>query len=398
MTTVGVDDGAILNAAARGAPRRSFWRGQRFIAEVFDGADDALAALEAVQGGLTSTGFQTLDWLTVLYEELAPSHRAMPRLVVVTERDSGEIALILPLLIANKGTLKVARFADLGASAYGWPILGPAQLKEPRSIRRTWRNVLRAMRDVDLICLERMPVEISGRPNPLLTRGRVTPALHSGNQLVVPGTVEEYLHTLGKKYCKEVKRCQRRWEKEGAPRFYRTTSPDASARVYSLHEEQVAERHAARGGKNILDEPAYRTFYERLAMDGSEAGLAALFALEANGEIIATLFGIVHDGTFTLLRISTDGKVSGYLSPGRLIVIEAMKHFVAEGVRRFDLGVGEHPLKHGFGVEEVPLYDLIIARHFVALPQAVFHRVKGRLSKNRLVRAVFWRGKSRPRR
>ena len=152
------------------------------------------------------------------------------------------------------------------------------------------------MRDVDLICLERMPAKIGGRPNSLITRGGVTPARHSGNLSSFRRTVEEYLGGLGKKYCKEVERCQRRWEKEDAPRFYRATSPEVIARVYSLHEEQVAARHAARGGKNILDEPAYRTFYERLAMDGSEAGLAALFGLEANGEIIATLFGIVHDG------------------------------------------------------------------------------------------------------
>ena len=395
MSTAGVDDGAILDAAGRDAPQRFFWRGPRFITEIFDGADEALAALEAVQGGLTSMGFQTLDWLTVLYEELAPSQRAMPRLVVVTERNSGQIALILPLLIKKKRTLTVARFADLGVSDYGGPVLGPARLKKPRSIRRVWRAIRKALWDVDLIRLERMPADIGGRPNPLITRGGITPARRPGNLLVIPDTVEEYLGGLGKKYCKEVERCNRLWEKEGAPRFYRAMDTETIARVYSVHEEQVDARHAALGGKNILDDPAYLTFYERLAMDGSEAGLAAVFALEANGEIIATLFGIVHDGTFTLLRISTDGKVSGYLSPGRLIVVEAMKHFVAQGVRRFDMGVGEHPLMHGFGVQDVPLYDLIVARRLVALPRAMFHRVEGRLRENKLVRAAFGRAKPR---
>jgi CelD/BcsL family acetyltransferase involved in cellulose biosynthesis len=65
----------------------------------------------------------------VLYEELAPSQGAMPRLVVVTERNTGEIALILPLVIRKKRTLTVASFADLGVSDYGGPILGPAVLK-----------------------------------------------------------------------------------------------------------------------------------------------------------------------------------------------------------------------------------------------------------------------------
>jgi CelD/BcsL family acetyltransferase involved in cellulose biosynthesis len=391
MATVEVGNGAVLSAADQVEPQRSLWRGPRFITEVFDGADDALAALEAVQGGLISTGFQTLNWLTVLYEELAPAQHAMPRLVVVTERNTGEIALVLPLLVRKKRTLRVARFADLGVSDYGGPILGPALIKKSRSSRRVWRAIRHAMRDVDLIKLERMPAEIGGRANPLMTRFGITPARHSGNLLIVPDTVEAYLRGRGKKYRKEVERCGRVWEKEGVQRFYRATTPEGIARVYSMLEEQQSDRHAQLGSKYILDEPAYRAFYERLAMDGSEADLAALFALESKGEIVATLFGIVHDGAFTLLRISTAGEASGHFSPGRLIIVEAMKYFVARGVRHFDMGIGDHPFKRGFGTEEVPLYDLIVARDLAAQPRAVFHRLKGRLRKNKHVRAVFSR-------
>ncbi len=156
-----------------------------------------------------------------------------------------------------------------------------------------------------------MPAEIGGRANPLLNRFGVSPARHSGNQLSVPDTVESYLRGLGKKYRKEVERSYRLWEKEGEPRFYRATTADEIAHVFSALEEQQAQRHATLHTQYILDEPAYRSFHERLAMDGAEAGLTALFALEANGEIIATLFGIVHDGAFTLLRISTGGEPWG---------------------------------------------------------------------------------------
>jgi CelD/BcsL family acetyltransferase involved in cellulose biosynthesis len=391
MATAEVGNGRALNAADRIDPRRSLWRGPRFIAEVFDGADDSLAALEAVQGGLVSTGFQTLDWLTVLYEELAPARRATPRLVVVTERNSGDVALILPLLLTKEGRLLVAHFADLGVSDYGAPILGPALLVKRRSMRRTWHAVRKALADVDLIRLDRMPAEIGGRPNPLIGRPGITPSRLSGNQLVIADTVEAYLRNLGKKYRKEVERCGRLWEKEGAPRFYRATTPDEIAHVYSALDEQQAERHQALGSKYILDEPAYRAFYERLAMDGSEAGLASIFALEAGGKIVATLFGIVHDGAFTLLRISTGGDAWTHLSPGRLVIVEAMKYFVARGVRRFDFGMGDYPFKRGFGTEEVPLHDLVVARGIAAVPRAVYHHMKGRLRRSQRVRAVFER-------
>jgi CelD/BcsL family acetyltransferase involved in cellulose biosynthesis len=391
MATAGLENGTMLDVAARIESRRSLWRGPRFIAEVFDGADDALAALEAVQGGLVSTGFQTLNWLTVLYEELASAEHALPRVVIISERNTGEVALILPLLISKKRSLTIARFADLGVSDYGSPILGPVILEKSRSIRRVWRAVRKAMPDVDLIRLERMPAEIGGRTNPLLTRRGITPARHPGNVLTIPDTVEAFLRSRGKKYRKEVERCTRLWEKEGAPRFYRATTPEQIARAYSVLEEQQASRHGTLGSTYVLDKPAYAAFYERLAIDGSDAGLASLFALEANGEIIATLFGIVHDGTFTLLRIATGGNAWSHLSPGRLVVVEAMKHFVAQDVRRFDMGIGDYPFKRGFGAEKVPLYDLIVARGLSAEPAAIYHRLKGRLRRNEHLRAVFQR-------
>lgn len=364
------------------APSRVIWRGRRYIAEVFDGADEALAALESVQGGLSATGFQSLNWLTVLYEELAPAQRAMPRLVVVSERNSRDVCLILPLVIKKKRSLRVARFADLGVSDYGAPILGPAAPTKRRSIRRMWRAVRGALRDVDLIRLERMPAEISGQKNPLLTRHGITRARHSGNLVVIETTVEDFLRSRGKKYRKEVERCSRLWEKEGLPRFSRASTQQEIARGFSILEEQQSKRHAALDSKYILDETAYSSFYERMVMDGSDLEFSHLFTLEAQGVVVATLFGILHDGTFTLLRIANGGVRWSHLSPGRLVVVETMKYFVERGVKRFDMGMGEYAFKRGFGATEVPLYDLIIARDLKGWPRAAFHRLKGRLREN----------------
>ena len=147
---------------------------------------------------------------------------------------------MLPLLVTKKRTLRVARIADLGVSDYGGPILGLAPLKKRRSIRRVWRAIRHALKDVDLIKLERMPAEIGGLPNPLVTRTGVTPARHYGNVLTIETTVEDFLRSRGKKYRKEVERCSRLWEKEGAPRFERATTPEAIARGYSVLEEQQA--------------------------------------------------------------------------------------------------------------------------------------------------------------
>ena len=398
---VSITSTEMLDSAAP-RPRARWWRGPRFLVEVFDGADEALAALEAVQSGLTSqaflssTGFQSLNWLTVFYEELALTKRALPRLVVVTERNSGEVAMILPLVVKKKRSLRVARFADLGVSDYGAPILGPALLVKSRSIRRAWRAVRHALRDIDMIRLENMPGKIAGRLNPLISRAGMSPSRYSGNALHIAGRVEDYITGLDAKDRDALARGVWRWLQEDNPRFARVTTPEDVAHAYATLEEQQEAQSSPGDTKYKFDDPAFRQFYERLVIDGTEVELGYLFTLEAGGEIIAALFGIQHDGTFTVLRASDAGKPWSDVVPGSLICIEVMKYFVERGVRNFDFGRGDHPFMTELMGSDVPLYDLIVARDLAAVPRATFHRVKGRARRNQRLRA-FFRRLNRPR-
>lgn len=383
------------------APRWRLWRGPRFLVEVFDGADEALAALEAVQGeiaaqsALTSTAFQSLNWLTVLFEELAPAHRAMPRVIIATERNTGEVALILPLLVKRKRLLRVAYFADLGVSNYGGPILGPALLKKSRSIRRAWRAVRKSFGKIDLLRLENMPAEIGGIANPLLTRKGIAPSRRSGSIVHIPGAVDDYVDSRGRAHRDDLAKAWMAWRKKPSPEFKRAATPEQAAHAYSILTEQRGRPLAPPKSRAHLQQVAQNQFFERLAIDGSEAGLAHLFTLNADGATIATLFGVEHDGTFTILQMSDLGNAAARYSPARLITLEVMRYFVDRGVRRFDLGTADHPFKSGFGADEVPLYDMIVARDLAAVPRAAFHRFKARIRKNKRVRA-FARGIGRP--
>lgn len=375
-----------------------FSLGRRYIAEVFDGADKALDAIEAAQlslgDKLVSSGFQSLNWLTMLYEELAPAKHAMPRVIVVTERSSREIAYILPLVVSKVRLLRTARFADLGVADYNGPLLGPAAPVKPRAIRRAWRSVRRALKDVDFIRLENMPLDIAGRPNPLASCRGIAPSRRNGTFLTVAGTVDEYLECLGKKHRKEIERCTRLWQNERGACFARATRPEDIARAFSVLDEQQAARFASQGIKYYLTRPEVRPFYERLVMDGTEVDLCRLFTLEAGEEILATLLAMEHEGTATVLRVSHAGDAWSFLSPGRLICVEAMRYFVERGVRRFDLGRGETEFKASIGADPVPLIDVIAARDLAAVPRAAYFRLKARARKNPRFKALA-RGFSR---
>ena len=374
--------------AGHAKQRAGLLRGSPFIVEVFDGADDVLAALEVIERDLVFTAFQSLDWLTVLYEELATGSGPIPCLVVVTDRGSGKVVIALPLAIGREGLLRVASFPDFGVSDYGAPLLGFMPSASPSMIRRAWRAIRNALREVDLIRLKRMPEKIGDRDNPLIAFFGCTPAQEAGHQLVVDQGFDRYLDSIGKKYRKDYERCHRLWKSGGRARLHRATTADEIARVFSIMEEQEAHWRSAHEGKYQNAVPGISPFYERIAIDGSDAGIAALFALEANGETIATILGLVHAETFTMLRISTAGERWGNLSPGRLIVLETVRSLSGEGIRRFDMGCRSNPLPHGFGSTPVPLYDLVIAQDVAALPAAVLHQFGRRVTNSRLKSAL----------
>ncbi|MGL4397703.1 MAG: GNAT family N-acetyltransferase, partial [Hyphomicrobium sp.] len=291
----------------------------------------------------------------------------------------------LPLIVVSDGMQREARFPDFGIADYGGPILGPVVIASPRHLRTVWRAVRRALKDCTLIRLENMPRTIAGRPNPLATRGTVVPSRHARHLLVIDTTVEDMLRGRGKKYRKEVERCHRLWEKEGATLFARAETATEAARAFATLDEQQAARHAALGSHYVIDQPEYRSFYERLAVDGTACDLCYLFTLGTETETIATLLGIVHEDTFTLLRISNGGERWSHLSPGRLIVVEAMRYFVERGLRRFDMGIGDYAFKRGFGIVGEGLVDLVEARRITGLSAAALHRLKARARQSALI-------------
>lgn len=352
-----------------------------------DGADAVLARVRAVEGGpalggTAATVFQSASWLAAVARALAREGSAQALAVEVTPpvRGAGSSALaaLIPLVVARERGIRVARLADIGVSDYRAPILGPAAPDAPGDVRALWRSVLAALDGrADLVRFEAMPDTIRGRANPLARIAGVARSSLTGLEVTCEGTVDQLLRDRGKKFRKEAERCGRLLAKEGTPTFRRATTPDAIGRAYAALEAQQSRRHAASGsGGYVLDRPLFSEFYRDLLLTERETGFAQIFTLEVGGEIVAVLLGLVDGDGFTLLRISNGGERWRHLSPGRLVVIAAMRYFVDRGIRRFDMGAGDYPFKRGFGAAEIPLHDLVAAVTVRGLPAVAAARAK----------------------
>lgn len=341
-----------------------------------DGTREVRARIALAANDCTATVFQSEPWLAAIGRGLARDGCGELVALDIADASNGERVALLPLTIARERRRTVARFADLDVSDYRGPLLGPAAPQDKAGERALWAAVKRGLPGVDLIRFEAMPAEIGGRPNPLARRHDATPARLKGLSVRIETTVEAMLRDRGKKYRKEAERCFRLLAKEGAPKFRRAETPGEINRAYAVLEAQQSARQMAIGHAYVLDQPQYYEFYRDLLITERESGFAAIFTLEAGPEVVAALMGVVRDDTFTLLRISNGGEKWQHLSPGRLIVIEAMRHFVERGIRTFDMGAGDYPFKRGFGAVEIELFDLVAACSLRGLPTIAVERSK----------------------
>ena len=363
-------------------PERSREDGVPFTAALVEGNAAALAAIAAAADESSATVFQHPRWLAPLLATLAVPAGAELFAVIVRQRATGPLVAVLPLLRHRHGLLRVLSVPSLGVSDYGAPLLGPEAPSDQAGAEALWRTVKAKMPKADLAVLENMPARVGGQINPLALVSGAARSKFSRNAIVVEDTVEALLKARGKKYRKEAERCYRLLAEHGAPSFRRAETPEDIRAAYQILDAQQAERRHEKGGRYLLDQPEYRAFYDEVLAAGAPAGFAHIFTLSAGGETCAALFGVSDQDSFTALRISTAGGDWRRLSPGRLIILEAMRYFTARGVRTFDMGIGDYAFKHGFGVEPEPLTELSAALSAKGALALTGRRLKSTLKKS----------------
>lgn len=351
-----------------------------------DAVIDRIRALEAARlsNARQATVFQSAPWLDAIRRSQSRIGDAPMFAIEISDRASGALVALLPLTVAREGRLRVARFADIGVSDYRAAILGPMAPHDSAGRSALWRAIVQALAGrADLIRFEAMPQSIAEKPNPLAALPDARRSRLTGMSVGIETTVEDFLRGRGKKYRKEAERCFRLLEKEGVPLFRRADTPDAIERAYAALEAQQSRRHGDAGSETyVLDQPKFSEFYRDLLHAEMASGFARIFTLECDGRIVAVLMGVARGGTFTALRISNGGPDWRHLSPGRLVVIETMRHLVASGIRTFDLGAGDYPFKRGLGAEETPLFDLVAPVTIRGRPAAAADRLKAWLKQH----------------
>lgn len=179
-------------------------------------------------------------------------------------------------------------------------------------------------------------------------------------QFLLPPRFEQYLQTqVDKKQRHEIRRKQRRAEREAAIGFY-MVGPEHV--LEAEIDDFVVLQRASRADKADFMTPQMRRFFLAIAQRMLEAGLLRLLFLTIDGDKAATLFAFEYDRRFWLYNSGYDPDAHAQLSPGWVLLSYAIQYAIAAGCRVFDFMQGDEEYKFRFGAEDYKVMRVTLRR------------------------------------
>jgi CelD/BcsL family acetyltransferase involved in cellulose biosynthesis len=312
------------------------------------------------------TAFQHGYWLGAWYEAF---HGVAPLIAVITDTTTGKDLAVVPMFSHIRRGIRIIEFADLGVSDNNAPILAcdaSFDAAGAEAIGAALVDGLRALPDrFDLLRLKKLPAYVGAKPNPLLSLGRLGSCSLNGNLVLTGDDYADYQTSIKRM---QMPRCWRVFGRHDGARFEIATDIARAHELLDVIDVQQQERMQQLGSRFVLNDEVHARFYRDVARQGVAEGFAVVSALVCDEGVVATTFGVRYGATYYLLRIGHAGKRWANCSPGLLVTERTMAALHAQGVRRFDLSIGNHDYKRRFGAEPVPLTDVSVALSWRGLP------------------------------
>lgn len=311
------------------------------------------------------TAFQHGDWLGPWYEAFRD---LAPLIAMISDAATGKDVAVVPMVSHVRRGIRIVEFADLGVSDNNAPILALDAELDADAINKALVDALRALTDrFDLLRLKKMPAHVGGKPNPLVALGRIGSSSLNGNLVLTGDDYEDYQASIKRM---QMPRCWRVFTRHAGARFEIAKDVARAHAFLDVMDLQQQARMRKLGSRFVLNDTTHARFYREVARQGVADGYAVISALVCDEAVVATAFGVRHGATYFLLRISHAGDSWSSCSPGLLVAERTMAALHAEGVRRFDLSIGNQDYKRRFGAEQVPLTDVSVALSWRGAPYA----------------------------
>ena len=349
--------------------------GQRFQARVRGDWRAALAEWAPLSLPGETVPFQRARWLATWYEAFAADGNVEPAFVEVATL-AGDKVMALPLVRVTGRSRVTIEFADFGITDYNFPLLGPAAPTGEAEAVAAVAALRAALPRADVLALEKMPRRLGAAVNPLTLALDTAPSDLAGNVVTLGDDHPAWFRGLDKHYRKELERYGRVFGQFSRARFVRAGTADEAMAIHLRLEAMQRERFQRSDQPYRLDEAQFESFYRALLRDGHDDASVVVTALMVEDRMIAGLYSIVDGKGCAMVRMGVTQGPESKCSPGRLLIERTIHALHGEGLRVFDLTIGDYLHKRGFSPTRLALCDARVALSPFGLPACGLWKAK----------------------
>src|SRR3954454_11233091 len=186
------------------------------------------------------TAFQHGYWLGAWYEAF---HGLSPLIALISDATTGRDIAMVPMISHVRRGIRVVEFADLGVSDNNAPILALDAALDAAAVDAIGKarvEALGALPDrLDLLRLKKMPAHVGGKPNPLVSLGRIGSCSVNGNLVLMGDDYADYRASLRRL---QLPRCWRVFSRLGDGRFEIATDVARAREFLDVMDVQQEER------------------------------------------------------------------------------------------------------------------------------------------------------------
>lgn len=176
-------------------------------------------------------------------------------------------------------------------------------------------------------------------------------------QIHLPSSWEAYLEGLDRKQRHEIRRKQRKLEREYTYSFKKIESGDdiaAATKTFTrLHQLSSPDK------KEFWTEH-HLAFFNVLLERSLQEGYLALFFLEIDNEAVSSMLGFEYRDRFYLYNSGFNPELYKEVGTGNVLTAHTIEYSITQGLKVYDFLRGDEAYKFRFGAEAQPVWDMSV--------------------------------------
>jgi len=321
-------------------------------------ASEQLEALwNSLPGGSHYSPFQSVEFVHAFRTQIASAEDMHFAVLGASLGKALAPDMLLPVVTSRRGPCRIASMPDMGLADQNAPVMSQRLTGDPQAARVLCRALLRSVPGADLVDMSKLSPRIGEVENPLYHMQETIEA--EGTLVFDADALADAGSTSSKSVYKEARTKFRKLLKAGVE-LVEVTAPEERQSYLEMLLKQRADRFAALGRENSLQRPGRADFYRALAGSTGLDNPLRILALKKDDEIVATTVLMVHNGIANGVLTSMGDPSWHRLSPGIVLLIQAVNWARDHKVTSFNFGTGLQNYKHRFGANELTNRRLLL--------------------------------------